>query len=76
MNFFINFVLLILVITFYFKDMKNYFENFDAESRKIEFNVKPEMTINDLSKSEKEEIFGKNIFEVEFTISDAFEMTR
>lgn len=55
--------------------MKN-FENFDVESLKIEFGIKPEMTVNDLTEAEKEEIFGKNVVEVDFTLADALEMTR
>lgn len=61
------------------KNTKNFpglADNFEIESRRIEFCVSPEASFSDLTDAEKEEIFGKDTFELEFNISDAFEMTR
>ena len=48
-------------------------ENLEVESRMIETNVTPSRSINDLTESEKAEFYG---VEVDFSMSDAFEMTR
>jgi hypothetical protein len=50
-------------------------DNFEVESRMVETGTKPEMTISELSDTEKAEIFGKKV-ELEFSIKDALEMTR
>jgi len=50
-------------------------DNFEVESRMIEFGVKPEMNVNDLTDAEKSEIFGTNM-ELNFTLEDALELTR
>jgi hypothetical protein len=54
------------------------FENFEIESKKIEFGLKCEMTFNDLSDEEKLEIFGnKNIQETDLiTVENILEMCR
>ena len=44
-------------------------ENFEVESKLIECGLKPTMNFNDLSDTEKSEIFG-------FTMDNALEMTR
>lgn len=49
-------------------------DNFEVESRMIEFGVKPEMTVNDLTDVEKSEIFGT--MELNFSLEDALELTR
>ena len=55
--------------------MKNFLEdNFEVESRMIEFKLENSMTINDLSDEEKEDIFRTPI-ELNFTIN-ALEICR
>lgn len=57
--------------------MKNFAaleDNFEVESRAIEFGMKPEMTFNDLTDSDKA-LFG-DVMELTFTMEDALELTR
>jgi len=50
-------------------------ENFEVESRKVEFGVKETIGFNDLTDSEKEEIFGSTMeLEVNFNIEDILEI--
>lgn len=46
-------------------------ENFEIESRKIEFGLKESLSFNDLTEPEKEEIFGGIMeLEVNFIINE------
>jgi hypothetical protein len=52
-------------------------EDFEIESRKIEFGVKETFDINDLTESEKENIFKSTMgLNVTFTLEEALELTR
>lgn len=53
-------------------------DNFETESKMIAYGLTPEMSINDLTETEKAEMFGDNSMEMEldFKMVDAFEMTR
>jgi len=55
-------------------------DNFEVESRMIEFGVKPTMTFEDLSDAEKAEFFtefyDRGNYNLDFTIEDALEMCR
>ena len=56
---------------------KNFVEDFEIESRMIEFGIKNSMTINDLSDAEKAEIFGNTkTIELNFEIENPLEMCR
>ena len=50
-------------------------ENFEIESRKVEFGVKEEMSFNELTESEKEEIFGSTMeLEVNFKFENIIDL--
>jgi hypothetical protein len=51
-------------------------DNFEVESRMIETGVASGKSIADLTNAEKAEIFGPSAVELEFTVTDAIEMTR
>jgi hypothetical protein len=58
------------------KNMTFLADNFETESKIIAYGLAPEMSINDLTESEKAEMFGDNSMELDFSMADAFEMTR
>ncbi len=50
-------------------------ENFEIESRKVEFGVKEELSFNDLTEAEKEEIFGSTMeLEVNFKFENIIDL--
>lgn len=52
-------------------------ENFEIESRMIEFGIKNSITINDLSDAEKYEVFGNSkTIELNFEIETPIEIYR
>lgn len=57
------------------KNFANLEDNFEVESRAVEFGLKPEMTFNDLEDSDKALLFS-DIMELTFTMEDALELTR
>lgn len=60
----------------YTKNFSDLVDNFEVESRMLEFGIKPEISVHDLNEDEKLELFGNPIMELNFTIEDALELTR
>lgn len=50
-------------------------DNFEVESRMVEYGTQPNMMISNLSETEKAEIFGEKTVKLDFLL-DAIEMTR